>query len=75
LIRIYGGEASDGRIERLPKDTRRAEGAGLDPDMVFERWNKTAKVAYDRRVQSELCSLHFIEEKRNVVVPHDAGDR
>jgi hypothetical protein len=28
---------------------RRAEEAGLDPDMVLERWDKTAKVTYDRR--------------------------
>jgi DNA replication protein DnaC len=53
--------------------TRRADDAGLDPDMVFERWDKTAKVTYDRRVLSELCSLRFIEEKRNVVVLGPVG--
>lgn len=35
---------------------RRADEAGLDPSMLFERWDKTAKVTYDRRVLSELMS-------------------
>ena len=37
--------------------TRRAEQAGLDPDMLLERWDKTAKVSLDRRVLNELVSL------------------
>jgi hypothetical protein len=45
---------------------RRADDAGLDPDMVFERWDKTAKVHYDRRVLAELATLRFIEAHRNV---------
>jgi hypothetical protein len=28
---------------------RRAEVAGLDPGMTFERWDKSSKVTYDRR--------------------------
>lgn len=40
---------------------RRADDAGLDPDMVMARWDKTAKVHYDRRVLSELTTLRFIE--------------
>ncbi len=28
---------------------RRADQEGLDPDMVLERWDKSAKVTYDRR--------------------------
>src|SRR5262249_7018753 len=46
---------------------RRAEEAGLDPDMVIERWDKTAKVHFDRRVFQELCSLRFVDAHRNVV--------
>lgn len=53
--------------------TRRAAQAGLDPDMVRERWDKTAKVHYDRRVFSELCTLRFIEAHRNVVVLGPVG--
>ena len=34
--------------------SRRAHQAGLDPDAVFERWDKSAKVTFDRRVLNEL---------------------
>jgi DNA replication protein DnaC len=53
--------------------TRRAEEAGLDPDMVLERWDKTAKVTYDRRVLNELASLRFVEDRRNVVILGPVG--
>jgi DNA replication protein DnaC len=52
---------------------RRAADAGLDPDMVLERWDKTAKVTYDRRVLNELVSLRFVEAHRNVVVLGPVG--
>jgi DNA replication protein DnaC len=53
--------------------TRRAQEAGLDPDMVLERWDKTAKVTYDRRVLNELASLRFVEDHRNVVILGPVG--
>jgi DNA replication protein DnaC len=52
---------------------RRAVDAGLDPDMLLERWDKTAKVTYDRRVLNELVSLRFVEDHRNVVVLGPVG--
>lgn len=52
---------------------RRAEQAGLDPDMVLERWDKSAKVTYDRRVMNELVSLRFVEDHRNAVVLGPVG--
>jgi DNA replication protein DnaC len=51
----------------------RARDAGIDPDMVFDRWDKTAKVNYDKRVLQELMSLRFVEEKRNAVVLGPVG--
>lgn len=51
----------------------RARDAGIDPDMVFERWDKTAKVTYDKRMLQELTSLRFIEAKRNAVVLGPVG--
>src|SRR5918911_1975481 len=53
--------------------TRRADEAGLDPDMVLERWDKTAKVTYDRRVFNELVSLRFVEDHRNAVILGPVG--
>jgi DNA replication protein DnaC len=41
--------------------------------MVLERWDKTAKVTYDRRVLNELVSLRFVEDRRNVVVLGPVG--
>ncbi|HVZ31453.1 MAG TPA: ATP-binding protein [Polyangiaceae bacterium] len=53
--------------------SRRADQAGLDPDMVFERWDKTAKVTLDRRVLQELSSLRFVEAQRNLVILGPVG--
>jgi DNA replication protein DnaC len=52
---------------------RRADQAGLDPDMVFERWDKTSKVSFDRRILQELSSLRFVEAQRNVVILGPVG--
>ena len=52
---------------------RRADAAGLDPDMVFERWDNAAKVTCDRRVLQELSSLRFVEARRNVVILGPVG--
>jgi DNA replication protein DnaC len=52
---------------------RRAHAAGLDPDMVLERWDKSAKVTYDKRVLNEIISLRFVEQHRNVVVLGPVG--
>jgi DNA replication protein DnaC len=52
---------------------RRAKAAGIGQDMVLERWDKTAKVHYDKRLLGELCSLRFIEANRNVVVLGPVG--
>lgn len=52
---------------------RRAEQAELDPDMVLERWDKDAKVHFDKRVLNELTSLRFVEAARNVLVLGPVG--
>jgi len=51
----------------------RAEVAGLAPDMLVERWDKTAKVHFDKRVFQELCSLRFVEDARNVIILGPVG--
>ena len=40
---------------------RRAQKAGLDPEMVLERWDETSEVHYDKRVLQQLTTLRFIE--------------
>ena len=53
--------------------TRRAAKAGLDPDMVIERWDKTAKVHFERHLLHELATLRFLAAHRNVVVLGPVG--
>jgi DNA replication protein DnaC len=52
---------------------RRADAAGLDPDMLVERWDKSAKVRFDQRIFAELCSLRFLGSHRNVVLLGPVG--
>ncbi|MCA9665467.1 MAG: hypothetical protein KC503_07760 [Myxococcales bacterium] len=40
--------------------SRRAADAGLEADMLFERWDKSASVSFDKRLLSELTSLRFV---------------
>lgn len=48
--------------------TRRANKAGLDPEMQMERWDASSKVRYDKRVLGELMSLRFVESNKNAVI-------
>jgi len=43
----------------------RARAAHLDPSMVLEAWDETAKISYDRAIWAELVSLRFVEQARN----------
>jgi DNA replication protein DnaC len=52
---------------------RRAREAGLDPSMVMERWDPSAKVTYDKRIFAELMSLRFIEAHQNTVILGPVG--
>lgn len=52
---------------------RRARDACLDPDMVMERWDDSAKVTFDHKVLGELMTLRFIQARRNVVILGPVG--
>lgn len=52
---------------------RRAHDAGLDPEMIFERWDPQAKVRFDARVLAELRSLRFLEQHKNALVLGPVG--
>lgn len=53
--------------------TTRAERAMLDPEMRLERWDPTAKVAYDEALLAELVSTRFIDEHRHVTIVGPVG--
>ena len=60
------------RRDNTAADTR-ADQAGLDPSMLLELWDKTAKVSFDKRVLAELTSLRFLETHRHVCVLGPVG--
>jgi DNA replication protein DnaC len=53
--------------------TTRAEQAGLDPDMTFERFDKASKVTYDKRLLTELSSLRFVDAGRHALLLGPVG--
>jgi DNA replication protein DnaC len=53
--------------------TLRAERALLDPEMLLERWDATAKVTYDEALLAELVSLRFIEAHRHAAIVGPVG--
>jgi DNA replication protein DnaC len=52
---------------------RRSQRASLDPQMVLESWDETAKVQFDRRLFSDLTTLRFIEEHHHVLILGPVG--
>lgn len=51
----------------------RARAAGLQPDLVFDRWDATSKVTLDRRLLNELRLLTFLEQHHHVLVVGPVG--
>jgi DNA replication protein DnaC len=60
------------RRETAAADCRARDGK-LDPVMRLEHWDKTAKVAFDKRMLAELTSLRFLEAHQHVVVLGPVG--
>ena len=60
------------RRDNTAADNRAAE-ASLNPSMLLELWDKTAKVSFDKRVLSELVSLRFLEAHRHVCILGPVG--
>lgn len=53
--------------------SRRAQRAGLDPTMIFDAWDETAKVTYDKQVLNELASLRFLEASQHLAIYGPSG--
>ena len=70
LLMILTDEIS--RRDNTAADNRAAE-ARLDPSMRLELWDKSAKVAFDKRLLAELVSLRFLEAHRHAVVLGPVG--
>ncbi len=53
--------------------TLRASQAHLDPAMMLEQWDPTAKVTYDRALWNELVSLRFLHAHAHVAIVGPVG--
>jgi DNA replication protein DnaC len=53
--------------------SRRAQRANLDPSMILEAWDATAKVTYDRQVFNELAALRFVEGRKHAAIYGPSG--
>jgi len=51
----------------------RARAAHLDPTMVVEAWDDTAKVSFDKAMWAELVTLRFVEDAANALVLGPVG--
>jgi DNA replication protein DnaC len=51
----------------------RSRKAGLEPELVFDAWDRSAKVAYDERILDELRTLRFVEEHHHVLILGPVG--
>ena len=62
-------------VQRRDADSAgvRARAARLDPLMLLEGWDESAKVTYDRAVLEELVSMRFVEQCRNAFVLGPVG--
>ena len=51
----------------------RVRAAHLDPTMVVEAWDDTAKVSFDKAMWAELTTLRFVEDAANALVLGPVG--
>lgn len=51
----------------------RARAAHLDPTMMAEAWDDTAKVSFDKAMWAELTTLRFVEDAANALVLGPVG--
>ena len=51
----------------------RSKRASLDPQMVQENWDETAKVTYDHHLFSELTTLRFLQDHHHVLILGPVG--
>jgi DNA replication protein DnaC len=60
------------RRERV-STTVRARAARLDATMTLEGWDDTTEAIFDRDLWAELCTLRFVEARRDLIVMGPVG--
>lgn len=51
----------------------RAKRAGLEPTLIFDEWDSSANVTYDRNLLDELRTLRFVEQHFHVLLMGPVG--
>lgn len=51
----------------------RARAAGLHPALVFDAWDRSAKITYDSHLLDELRTLRFVDEHHHVLIMGPVG--
>jgi len=51
----------------------RSRRANLDPQMLLESWDQTAKVSFDHELFAELTTLRFLQEHHHVLIVGPVG--
>lgn len=70
LLTLFSSEIQRRSQER---HARRASEAGLDASLVFDAWDRTAKVHYDVALLEELRTLRFVERRHHVLIMGPVG--
>lgn len=70
LLTILGDEVHRRARQRT---ALRAARAGLDPRLVFDAWDDSARITYDRRLLDELRTLRFLERHHHVLIVGPVG--
>jgi DNA replication protein DnaC len=60
------------RRERV-STTVRARAARLDATMTLDGWDDTTEAVFDRDLWAELCTLRFVEARRDLIVMGPVG--
>lgn len=70
LLTILGDEVQRRARQRY---ANRALKAGLQPGLVFDAWDDTANITYDRRLLGELRTLRFVEAHHHALLIGPVG--
>lgn len=70
LLLVLGDEVQRRANMRVQNRSREA---GLQPTMVFEEWDGTAKVDYDKRLLAELQTLRFLDAGAHILINGPVG--
>jgi len=70
LLIVLSDEVQRRRRQRI---AMRAQRAGLESELVFDAWDASAKVTYDRHLLDELRTMRFVEEHHHVLLMGPVG--